>query len=228
MRGMLASVARRSAAAVGPASCRSLGRVRLPGGTAAPLVNHLSIVAAAQEPRPAAGVGVRGGPYSGKDIPIGGTSHQAGTLRFGPDPATAVLDLACEAHGLDNLYVTDASFFPSVGAVNSTLTIIANALRGADPSRPASKDRRSRPWERCAIARRRWPPPPRRARCPHTVATHHVGARAVRPGTPHHSPKRRMPARISRLPAGRDPARLVAGGSPKSAGVIEPAPECGA
>jgi choline dehydrogenase-like flavoprotein len=70
--------------------------------------------------------------YLGKDIPIGGTAHQAGTCRFGPDPATSVLDLDCKAHELDNLYVTDASFFPSIGAVNPTLTIIANALRVAD------------------------------------------------------------------------------------------------
>jgi choline dehydrogenase-like flavoprotein len=70
--------------------------------------------------------------YLGKDIPIGGTAHQAGTCRFGPDPASSVLDLACKAHELDNLYVTDASFFPSIGAVNPTLTIIANALRVAD------------------------------------------------------------------------------------------------
>jgi choline dehydrogenase-like flavoprotein len=70
--------------------------------------------------------------YFGKDIPIGGTAHQAGTLRFGTDPATSVLDLHCRAHEVDNLYVTDASFFPSIGAVNPTLTIIANALRVAD------------------------------------------------------------------------------------------------
>jgi choline dehydrogenase-like flavoprotein len=70
--------------------------------------------------------------YLGKDIPIGGTAHQAGTLRFGADPATSVLDIDCRAHGIDNLYVTDASFFPSIGAVNPTLTIIANALRVAD------------------------------------------------------------------------------------------------
>jgi len=43
-----------------------------------------------------------------------------------------VLDLDCKAHELDNLYVADASFFPSIGAVNPTLTIIANALRVAD------------------------------------------------------------------------------------------------
>ncbi len=70
--------------------------------------------------------------YLGKNIPIGGTAHQAGTCRFGTDPASSVLDLDCKAHELDNLYVTDASFFPSIGAVNPTLTIIANALRVAD------------------------------------------------------------------------------------------------
>jgi choline dehydrogenase-like flavoprotein len=72
------------------------------------------------------------GLYLGKNIPISGTAHQAGTCRFGTDPATSVLDLDCRAHELDNLYVTDASFFPSIGAVNPTLTIIANALRVAD------------------------------------------------------------------------------------------------
>ncbi|HEY5020745.1 MAG TPA: GMC family oxidoreductase [Steroidobacteraceae bacterium] len=70
--------------------------------------------------------------YLGKDIPIGGTAHQAGTARFGRDPATSVLDLDCKAHELDNLYLADASFFPSIGAVNPTLTIIANSLRVAD------------------------------------------------------------------------------------------------
>lgn len=70
--------------------------------------------------------------YLGKDVPIGGTAHQAGTLRFGHDRGTSVLDINCKAHELDNLYVTDASFFPSIGAVNPTLTIIANALRVAN------------------------------------------------------------------------------------------------
>ena len=70
--------------------------------------------------------------YFGKGIPISGTAHQAGTLRFGADPRTSVLDLNCKAHDLDNLYVTDASFFPSIGSVNPTLTIVANALRVAD------------------------------------------------------------------------------------------------
>ena len=68
----------------------------------------------------------------GKEIPIGGTAHQAGTARFGRDPRNAVLDIHCKAHELDNLYLADASFFVSIGAVNPTLTIIANALRVAD------------------------------------------------------------------------------------------------
>jgi choline dehydrogenase-like flavoprotein len=70
--------------------------------------------------------------YLSKDIPLSGTAHQAGTCRFGTDPATSVLNLDCRAHEVGNLYVTDASFFPSIGAVNPTLTIIANALRVAD------------------------------------------------------------------------------------------------
>lgn len=70
--------------------------------------------------------------YLGKNIPIGGTAHQAGTMKFGVDPETSVLDLNCKAHQLYNLYVVDASFFVSIGAVNPTLTIIANALRIGD------------------------------------------------------------------------------------------------
>jgi choline dehydrogenase-like flavoprotein len=70
--------------------------------------------------------------YLGQNVPIGGTAHQAGTMRFGTDPVRSVLDLNCKAHQIDNLYVTDASFFPSIGAVNPTLTIIANALRVGD------------------------------------------------------------------------------------------------
>jgi choline dehydrogenase-like flavoprotein len=70
--------------------------------------------------------------YLGKDIDVSGTAHQAGTCRFGTDPANSVLNLDCRTHEVLNLYVTDASFFPSIGAVNPTLTIIANALRVAD------------------------------------------------------------------------------------------------
>jgi choline dehydrogenase-like flavoprotein len=70
--------------------------------------------------------------YLHKTFDAAATAHQAGTVRFGTDPATSVLDLHCRAHDLDNLYVVDSSFMPSVGAVNPTLTIIANALRVGD------------------------------------------------------------------------------------------------
>lgn len=67
--------------------------------------------------------------YLQQDIGIAGVGHQAGTCRFGTDPATSVLDPDCKAHELDNLYAVDTSFFPSIGAVNPALTAIANAIR---------------------------------------------------------------------------------------------------
>jgi len=70
--------------------------------------------------------------YIGKRIPLAGVAHQNGTVRFGVDPETTALDTNCKAHDLDNLYVVDGSFFPSSGAVNPALTIMANALRVGD------------------------------------------------------------------------------------------------
>jgi choline dehydrogenase-like flavoprotein len=70
--------------------------------------------------------------YVGQRIPLAGVAHQNGTIRFGADPRTSALDPICKAHELDNLYVVDASFFPSSGAVNPALTIMANALRVAE------------------------------------------------------------------------------------------------
>ena len=70
--------------------------------------------------------------FLGQRIPLAGVAHQNGTIRFGRDPKGSALDVNCKAHDLDNLYVVDASFFPSSGAVNPALTIIANALRVAD------------------------------------------------------------------------------------------------
>lgn len=70
--------------------------------------------------------------YFKKRIPLEGVGHQNGTCRMGTDWRDSVLDVNCKAHDLDNLYVVDASFFPSCGAVNPSLTIIANALRVAD------------------------------------------------------------------------------------------------
>lgn len=60
------------------------------------------------------------------------TTHQCGTLCFGTDPRTSVLDPYCRSHDVENLFVVDASFFPSSAAVNPALTIAAQALRVAD------------------------------------------------------------------------------------------------
>jgi choline dehydrogenase-like flavoprotein len=70
--------------------------------------------------------------WSGYDLGINGVSHQCGTLCFGENPQTSVLDINCKAHELSNLYVVDGSFFPSSGAYNPSLTIAANALRVGD------------------------------------------------------------------------------------------------
>jgi len=70
--------------------------------------------------------------FVGQRIPLAGVAHQNGTVRFGRDPRTSALDPLCKSHELDNLYVVDGSFFPSSGAVNPALTIVANALRVGD------------------------------------------------------------------------------------------------
>jgi choline dehydrogenase-like flavoprotein len=70
--------------------------------------------------------------YMKTEVPIAGCAHQAGTCRFGNDAKTSVLDLNCKAHEIDNLYVVDTSFFVSIGAVNPSLTAIANAIRAGD------------------------------------------------------------------------------------------------
>jgi choline dehydrogenase-like flavoprotein len=70
--------------------------------------------------------------YLKNEIPVAGCAHQAGTCRFGHEAETSVLNVDCRAHELDNLYVVDTSFFPSIGAVNPALTAMANALRVGD------------------------------------------------------------------------------------------------
>jgi len=67
--------------------------------------------------------------FIGQRIPLAGVAHQNGTIRFGHDPKTSALDTNCKAHDLDNLYVVDASFFVSSGAVKPALTVMANAFR---------------------------------------------------------------------------------------------------
>lgn len=62
-------------------------------------------------------------------MPINVLNHQCGTLRMGTNPNASVTDANGRAHDLDNLYVADASVFPSSAATNPTLTIAANAYR---------------------------------------------------------------------------------------------------
>ncbi|MFE2140693.1 GMC oxidoreductase, partial [Streptomyces sp. NPDC059456] len=71
--------------------------------------------------------------YLHKGMPIGATAHQAGTVRFGTDPRSSALDVDCKAHDLDNLYVVDTSFFPSIGAVNPSLTAMPHPPGGWVP-----------------------------------------------------------------------------------------------
>jgi len=78
-----------------------------------------------------AAAGVKSGYFPTK-MPMHSLGHQVGTCKFGEDPKTSVLNLDCRTHDVDNLYVVDGSFFVSSGAVNPTLTIVANALRVAD------------------------------------------------------------------------------------------------
>jgi choline dehydrogenase-like flavoprotein len=73
------------------------------------------------------------------------TTHQCGTVVFGTDPRASVLDPYCRAHDVSNLFVVDASFFPSSAAVNPALTIVAQALRVADHIACTHLSRESRP-----------------------------------------------------------------------------------
>jgi choline dehydrogenase-like flavoprotein len=81
----------------------------------------------------------------------GAGGEWGGTCRFGTDPATSVLDVDCRAHELDNLYVVDSSFFPSIGAVSPALTVMANAIRVGEHLAarlgcwPAARD--AAPWK---------------------------------------------------------------------------------
>jgi choline dehydrogenase-like flavoprotein len=67
-----------------------------------------------------------------KTLPVNFTAAQCGTIRMGSSPEEAPLDAYCRSFDHSNLFVVDASFFPSSGAVNPALTIAAQALRVAD------------------------------------------------------------------------------------------------
>jgi choline dehydrogenase-like flavoprotein len=89
---------------------------------------HLRLIAAARRMMNRAGYPI----VLTQRMGIETNSHQCGTLRFGTDPSSSVLNENCRAHEIENLYVVDSSFFPSSAAVNPALTIAAQALRVAD------------------------------------------------------------------------------------------------
>lgn len=92
------------------------------------LATHQRLVARAKSMLRQAGFPLVLGRRFGMDTP----SHQCGTVRFGSDPASSALDPYCRSWQHDNLYVVDASFFPSSAALNPALTIAAQALRVGD------------------------------------------------------------------------------------------------
>lgn len=92
------------------------------------LTAHRKLVAAAKKMMKQAGFPL----VFTEAMGIATNSHQCGTLRFGHDPATSVLDPFCRSHNVSNLYVVDSSFFPSAAAMNPALTIAAQTLRVAD------------------------------------------------------------------------------------------------
>jgi choline dehydrogenase-like flavoprotein len=98
------------------------------------LVAHKQLIKAAREMLRDAGYSV----VITRRMGIETNSHQCGTIRFGDDPASSVLDRWCRAHAVENLYVVDSSFFPSSAATNPALTIAAQALRVADHLRGCS------------------------------------------------------------------------------------------
>lgn len=65
-------------------------------------------------------------------MPLGVMNHQCGTCRMGADPASSVVGPDGRAHEVENLWIADASVFPSSAASNPTLTVVAWALRVAD------------------------------------------------------------------------------------------------
>ena len=91
------------------------------------LISHNRLVNAAREMMRSAGYPL----VFTRAMGIETSSHQCGTVRFGVDPETSVLDPLCRTHDVRNLYVVDASFFPSSAAMNPALTIAAQALRVA-------------------------------------------------------------------------------------------------
>ncbi len=73
-----------------------------------------------------------GRPPKTDELPYSSSSHHMGTTRMGEDPASSVVDVQCQVHGIDNLHIAGSSVFPFGGFANPTFTIVALAIRLAD------------------------------------------------------------------------------------------------
>jgi len=69
-------------------------------------------------------------------------AHPTGTTRMSSDPAKGVVDVDCQVHGVEGLFVSGSSVFPTAGHCNPTQMIVAMAIRLADHL----KDRLQRPF----------------------------------------------------------------------------------
>jgi choline dehydrogenase-like flavoprotein len=69
--------------------------------------------------------------YPRGEAPLAVIGLACGTCRMGSDPATSVVNGQGRCHGLENLWIADASVFPGCPTVGPGLTVIANALRVA-------------------------------------------------------------------------------------------------
>ena len=58
--------------------------------------------------------------------------HHMGTTRMSEDPKDGVVDANCKIHGISNLFVAGAACYPTSGAPNPTLTLVALSLRLSD------------------------------------------------------------------------------------------------
>ena len=86
----------------------------------------------AVEADPAIKVVLKAPTHARGEAPLGVVGFSYGTCRMGDDPSSSVVNRHGQCHELDNLYIADASVFPSCPSVGPGLTVIALALRLAD------------------------------------------------------------------------------------------------
>ncbi|MFT8365273.1 MAG: GMC oxidoreductase, partial [Gluconobacter cerinus] len=67
-----------------------------------------------------------------KSLVVGAAIHESGGARMGSDPATSYLNPYGQCWEVPNLYVTDASSFPTGGSLGTTLTVMALSIRACE------------------------------------------------------------------------------------------------